>query len=247
MSKNNRSIPRALNKGSSRLANAVLQSRKRKRPNAQKYGVFTRPVIIPGEDPREFQELLGELIDEWNPTTPSQRDAVLDLAETKWRKRRLKKAVQTELYVYTFDPNHPGFNKVWGFHMFLHHLQTKPERALEYAEKCLRAGTINYLNRKCPRSNYKSTPEWVEAVRSEILAVLLPAVPGYGRREAQLDDLEKAVHEWKTDQQVAASMCRERELLEYEFKQIERLDGRIARQVKFLVELKTMQQILART
>lgn len=240
-----RSIPRALKNGS-RLANAVLQSRKRKRPNAQKHGVFASAPIIPGEDPREFQELLAELIDEWDPTTPSQRDAVFDLADTKWRKRRLKKAVQTELYVNTFDPDHPAFNEVWGFHMFLRHLRIKPETSLEHAEKYLRPGKINHLNRKFPRLNYQSTPQWVQAVTTEILSVLLPAIPGY-RPEAELSDLQNAAHQWKTDQQVAASMCRERELLEYEFKQIERPDGRIARQVKFLVELKTMQQILART
>ncbi len=217
-----------------------------KRPNAQKHGVFASAPIIPGEDPREFQELLAEVIDEWDPTTPSQRDAVFDLADTKWRKRRLKKAVQTELYVNTFDPAHHAFNEVWGFHMFLHHLQTRPERCLDYAEKCLRRGNIYYLNRKFPRSNYQSTPEWVQAVRTEILSVLLPAVPGQ-RPEQELSDLEKAAHQWRTDQQVAASMAKSRELLEYEAKETERLDARIARQVKFLVELKTMQQILAGT
>src|SRR5262249_4942681 len=69
MSKRSRSLPLALNHNS-RLNNSVARCRARrckyKRPNAQKHGIFGTPVIIPGEDRREFQELLAELIDESN-------------------------------------------------------------------------------------------------------------------------------------------------------------------------------------
>ena len=37
------------------------------------------------------------------------------------------------------------------------------------------------------------------------------------------------------------------ELLEYELKQSELLEARIARKIKFLVELKTMEQMLGET
>jgi hypothetical protein len=36
------------------LHNAVVHRRRRKRPNAQKHGLYARPVIIPGEDPVNF-------------------------------------------------------------------------------------------------------------------------------------------------------------------------------------------------
>ena len=83
----------------SRLIDAVTRSRKCKRPNAQKHGLFARPLIIPGEDPREFDQILAELIAEWKPSGPTLRDALADLAETKFRKRRLKNYVQTELHL----------------------------------------------------------------------------------------------------------------------------------------------------
>jgi hypothetical protein len=62
--------------------------------------------------------------------------------------------------------------------------------------------------------------------------------------ETQVDELAR---EWKADQQVAGSIICERELLEYEFKETERLDARITKQIKFLIELKTMQQMLGQT
>jgi hypothetical protein len=54
MRKQNHSILQVL-KHNSRLNNSVVRSRKYKRPNAQKAGVYTAPLILPGEDPREFE------------------------------------------------------------------------------------------------------------------------------------------------------------------------------------------------
>ena len=118
MRKQNDSILPTL-KPDNRLIDAVIRGRKCKRPNAQKHGLFARPLIIPGEDPHEFDQILAELIAEWKPSGPTLRDALSDLAETKFRKRRLKNYVQTELHLCTFNPHHPAFNEVWGFAMFI--------------------------------------------------------------------------------------------------------------------------------
>src|SRR5215472_2093892 len=114
MRKRNDSISPTL-KPDGRLIDSVIRSRKYKRANAQKHGLYARPAFIPGEDPREFQEIYAELIDEWKPSGPTLRDALRDLADTKFHKRRLKKYIQTELYLYTFNPHHPAFDEAWGF------------------------------------------------------------------------------------------------------------------------------------
>jgi hypothetical protein len=247
MHKQNHSILPAL-KHDSRLHDAVVRSRKCKRPNAQKHGVFAQAVIIPGEDRREFQELFAEFIEEWKPAGPTQRDAVFDLAETKWRKRRLQKYVQTQLSISTFDPIHPAFNELWGSLMFIGCLRSEPETCFEeHARKYLRADKIDYLKQKFPRLNYQSTPEWAQAVTYELIT---PGSQSPEPEEFDVDfkkavrDFKEAAREWKAEQQVAWSITHSRELLEYEFKETERLDARIARQIKFLVELKTMQKML---
>jgi hypothetical protein len=111
-----------------RLNNSVVRSRKWKRPNALKHGVHAQALIIPGEDRHEFEQLYDELIDEWKPSGPTQRDAVLDLADSKWRKRRLTKYVQ--MRKDTFYPDHPAFNEVRGLYIFLHYLHLEPENVL---------------------------------------------------------------------------------------------------------------------
>jgi hypothetical protein len=57
------SIPPAL-KYDGQLVNSVVRSRKCKRRNALKHGVFAETPFIPGEDPREFDQLVAELMDE---------------------------------------------------------------------------------------------------------------------------------------------------------------------------------------
>jgi hypothetical protein len=228
-----------------RLIDAVTRSRKCKRPNAQKHGLFARPLIIPGEDPREFDQILAELIAEWKPAGPTLRDALADLAETKFRKRRLKNYVQTELHLHTFNPHHPAFDERWGFAMFIHHLGADPETCFEkHAEKYLRPDKIDDLEQKFPRANYQSTAEWAKAVTTEILSGLLPAKPQFEAPELgyRADELEQAVREWRTDQQVAGSITHARELLEYELKETERLNAMIVKQTRHCAELKAWEE-----
>ena len=123
----------------SRLINSTIRSAKYKRPNALKRGVYATPALIPGENPKEFEELLAELLDQYKPSGPSLRHAVHCLADSMWRLRRLKKSVQTELHENTFDPHHPAFDEVWGFAMFIHYLRTEPETCFDKHAKKMSA------------------------------------------------------------------------------------------------------------
>ena len=96
MRKQNHSIPPAL-KHNSRLNTSVVSRRKPKRSNAQTHGVFAEPLILPGEDPREFEALHSALIEEWKPSGPSEQSSGLrycgrgvaqDFARADLRKQR---------------------------------------------------------------------------------------------------------------------------------------------------------------
>ena len=72
MRKQNHSIPPVF-KHNGRPNNSVAPRRRRKCSNAQKHGVFAEPLILPGEDPREFEALHAALIEEWSPSGPSEQ------------------------------------------------------------------------------------------------------------------------------------------------------------------------------
>jgi hypothetical protein len=244
MRKQNHLIPPAP-EHEGRLINSTIRSAKYKRPNALKHGVYATPALIPGENRKEFEELLAELLDEYKPSGPSLRHAVHCLADSMWRLRRLKKSVQTELYENTFDPHHPAFNEVWGFAMFIEYLRTEPEKCFgKIARKYLRPDKIADLEQKFPRVDYESAAEWANAVTTEILSGLLPAKPQFEAPELgyRADELEQALCEWRTDQQVKGSIVYSRGLLEYELKETERLNAMIIKQTRHCAESKAWEE-----
>jgi hypothetical protein len=57
--------------------------------NAWKQGGYSNLGILPGEDPEEFDHFHQSLIDEFEPSGPTECDIVLSLAKCMWRKSRL--------------------------------------------------------------------------------------------------------------------------------------------------------------
>jgi hypothetical protein len=163
-----------------------------------------------------------------------------------WRLRRLKKSVQTELDENTFHPHHPAFNEAWGFLMFLPRLRAEPETCFnQYAKKYLRPAKIDDLKQKFPRTNYQSTAEWTEAITAEILSGALPAKPQFETPPElgfRADEVEQALREWRTNQQVKGSIVYSRDLLEYELKETERLNAMIVKQTRHCAELKAWEE-----
>ena len=175
------SIP-PVRKHNSRLTNSVVFHRKHKRPNAQKSGVFAEPLILPGEDSREFEALHSALIEEWTPSGPSEQSRVFGMADAEWRKLRSRRFAEAKAISNSFRPDHPAFDETRGLIAFGYQLCREPETAFaQYASNFLRADKIRYLNQKFPRQNFASIEEWTIAVVEEVKSVLLPAAPGFAR------------------------------------------------------------------
>jgi hypothetical protein len=240
-------------KHDNRLNRSVVRNQEHKRPNALRHGLFANAVILPGEDWREFRELLIELVDEWKPSGPTQRDAVFELADLKWKQRRLRKFIQNKVSLSTLDPRSPAFDEELGLDAFILYLRSEPETCFEQrASNFLCPDKINHLKQKFPRRNYQSTSEWAEAVIKEIHEIYLlsaQAVPQSKYPEiAELGDKSReAAREWIAECQLGGTITLASELLEYELKQSELLEARVARKIKFLIELKTMEQMLGET
>jgi hypothetical protein len=224
-------------------------NQKSKRPNALKHGVFAVNAAIPGEDPREFQELFSALVDEWQPSGPTEVDAVSTLADAMWRKLRAQKFLRAKVTANTFDPRHPTFDEARGLFLFSCHMRSEAEIAFEkHASSYLRADKINHLKRKFPRSNYKSTEEWAEAIITEIRTELVPAALGPRLKPGEkLDDYSGAFRKAAVEMQLFLCIIHAREFLDDELNVLERLDGRIVRAVKHLVQTKAMKQMLRQT
>jgi hypothetical protein len=246
--KHNRYLPPAL-KHNGRQNNSVVLHRKHKRPNAQKHGVFAEPLILPGEDPREFEALHSALIEEWSPSGPSEQSRVFGMADAEWRKLRSRRFVQAKAIANSLNPDHPAFDETRGLIGFGYLMCREPETTFaEYASKLLRAEKIRYLNQKFPRQNFESTADWAAAVAEEVKSVLLPATPGFAALEP--DSIDPATEELRTGvikMRLFVTTIHARNFLDDDLDQQERLDARITRLIRELVEIKTNKQVLRRT
>jgi len=58
--------------------------------NALTHGLRSRRVVLPGEDPAEFQQLCDNLTAEWQPETPTEGHLVTQIAVAIWKLDRLE-------------------------------------------------------------------------------------------------------------------------------------------------------------
>jgi hypothetical protein len=98
---------------------AAMRIPQRKRPNAQKHGIFALNPTIPGEDVEEYAELCAHLFDDWQPSGPTEEDAVFSVAGLMWRKLRAERSLRAKLILSTYDPRSATFDERRGFNLFI--------------------------------------------------------------------------------------------------------------------------------
>ncbi len=99
-----------------------------------------------------------------------------------------------------------------------------------------------------PRENFESSADWAAAVAEEVKSVLLPAASGCAALE--LDRLDPATEALRTEiikMELFVTTIHMREFLDDDLEQCSRLDARIARLTKDLVEIQATKQMLRRT
>jgi uncharacterized protein (DUF2384 family) len=220
-----------------------MSNRSPKHLNAVKHGAFAKTAILPGEDPAEFEELHSALIEEWKPAGPTEEDAVLSIAKGMWRKRRAQKLLQAQIERRRFDPKELLYDEAQRIRRFLSIIDTAPLFTLVDAApqvfkplydtlvaKALPVHQARYLEEKCPRKNFKSGSEWLQALRNEITSAILPALNIFGEAP---DALLGRAAEFFTP-----------ELVKQELAVDERIDAMLDRAVKRLVQTKAMKQML---
>ena len=67
------------------------------RLNGLKYGLYAETLILPGEDPTEFDALLDRLDSEHQPATPTEEIFVSQIAMASWRRLRVQR-METAFY-----------------------------------------------------------------------------------------------------------------------------------------------------
>lgn len=65
--------------------------------NATKYGVFSKNAVMPWENKDDYDNILKDLIEEYQPNNVTERHLIVEMANTIWAKIRLKYAEKASL------------------------------------------------------------------------------------------------------------------------------------------------------
>ena len=137
--------------------------------NAVKHGAFAVFLIMPDEDPNEFEALLAALVEEWNPEGRCENEKIESIAMSMWRKRRFRKHMRKVIA------------KLAGKEAFIDRIQDRDtERMMSVLEEiksgipgCVTEESLleklgprwaDRFKKSCPRANYTTEEEWLNAI-----------------------------------------------------------------------------------
>lgn len=66
-----------------------MNKRDNRTPPALKHGIYSGMALLPGEDAAEFRKLEKEVMEEFEPVGPLEKDICTTIARLLWRKRNL--------------------------------------------------------------------------------------------------------------------------------------------------------------
>ena len=198
--------------------------------NAVKHGAFAVFLIMPDEDPNEFEALLAALAEEWNPEGRCENEKIESIAMSMWRKRRFRKHMRKVIA------------KLAGKEALVDRIQDRDtERMMNILEQiesgipgCITEESLleklgprwaNRFKKSCPRADYTTEEAWLNAISDLICKVQ--------------EDLELTRSQMPTiGETYSAEWFNERE---QDFE--ERIDAKIDRDLKQLGQIKTIKAI----
>ena len=186
-------------------------------------------TILPGEDARQFARLHEDVIEEWNPSGPTEHDAAFTIAKGIWLKARVQGFLLGKALACSLDPTHPAYDEVSALRGFCSLLEIAPD-LLDKRFDRLSEEVRRHLEAKVPREKFNSTSARAQAIQKEITSVLLPA----------LERVEKPAEVCLSESAEIVSM----EDFQHQVALEERIDAMIERATKRLIQSKAMKQML---
>jgi hypothetical protein len=196
---------------------------------ALKHGGYSKELILPGEDPEEFESSYQELIAEYKPNGASEKEAILTLALNYWQKRRVNRWYCDEA---AWLSEHAVIDEIQSFEWHLKFLDSAD--TIQYAHFVIRQFPERYLRVMLPELNKpKFSDEKKEIQRLQNLMLEFIALDEYKT------DFEKDTLRFKAE---AGRLLRE--LTENKIATEVRLDSQIDKTIKRFAQLKTLKQVI---
>src|SRR5436190_6607511 len=102
------------------------------RLNALRHGLRARTVVLPGEQPEEFQQLCDDLETEWHPNSRTEQFYLEQMAISQWKLNRMEVA-ERSVFEQTSDSKTqiPLLDRLWQCQNRLERAYARAQRELE--------------------------------------------------------------------------------------------------------------------
>jgi hypothetical protein len=199
--------------------------KQKKKQNALKHGAFSRELMLPGEKLRDYDALRADTYEEWLPDGPSERELVNRLVVFFWQKQRLDRYERlileksiNQIHAKSEDTRHRQNLKKWGPEFSAAGSVDAVERMLSLFSPLYRATIIDWV----PLETCQDPASWGAAI-GNFLSRLAD--------EEQMEDSDKFMAIMNPD------------LIEKGLDRSDRLDEKIDRTIKRLMQVKLAKQI----
>ena len=154
--------------------------------NSLRHGLCSKQVVLPGEDPAEFERTKASYFETYKPQSDAEKDQVVILAATSWRLRRMMQIEAGAL----MDENSDPLKTLGLLTRYEGQLNRTHERALKNLKELqeARAAAARKAARRneptemplSPEKMAKMTPEELELAVLEIMTAPVPAAKASG-------------------------------------------------------------------
>jgi len=129
------------------------------RLNSLRHGLRARTVVLPGENPEEFQQLCDDLDAEWSPQSRTEQFYLEQMAVSQWKLNRMEMAeLSTFEQVTDAETQVPLLDRLW-------QCQNRAERSYARAQRELeRLQQARHQEEPAPRPN---APQPIRAAEPE--------------------------------------------------------------------------------
>jgi hypothetical protein len=185
-----------------------------------KFAAETDFVILPGENPLDFQIMHARLVEELSPNGPLEEDAVLTIAKCLWHKQRYQRFLAARVTTAQFDRRHEPYDEATVLNAFsfaIRHAAGEDAADSGGIRRCLDqlggpfADFADHLEATCPRREFRTAEDWFKAMQKEFQKRLPPAAARFADPPTILTDdvfaRELEFEEW-IDKIIAQALTR---------------------------------------
>jgi hypothetical protein len=164
----------ATQRQSEKPKNQSKATRKSEKRKGREHGVYSRQLILPGENRAELERLKRGVINDFDPEGETQKRCARIVTSSLWTLDRIERFARRELLLAQVSPAEEEARLVQDLIPRL--LRARNETVAKACVNMLRQPYQSYIEREFPRAKYGDFEKWLDALKTSALPTILDII-----------------------------------------------------------------------